>query len=94
MLRRTVALCLFGLSACVPVAAAPPVAPPAEMPDTCGAALRAGYVGQPITALVMDRQAGGVRIIRPGDAVTEDYSPARLNVDLDASDTITRLWCG
>jgi hypothetical protein len=36
----------------------------------------------------------GARVIRPGDAVTEDFSPARLNIDLDATDRIARAWCG
>jgi Peptidase inhibitor I78 family len=36
----------------------------------------------------------GARIIRPGDMVTEDFSTSRLNVDLDANDRVTRLWCG
>jgi hypothetical protein len=91
MLRKTVALCLIALSACVPAPVADPV--PAT-PDTCGMAPRAAYVGQPVAALVTDGLAGGARIIRPGEAVTEDYSDTRLNVDVDAADVITRLWCG
>ena len=34
------------------------------------------------------------RFISPGDAVTMDYSPERLNFDLDETGTITRVWCG
>jgi len=94
MLRKSAALCLFALSACVPVLGLPPMAQPPQTPDTCGIAARTAYVGQPVAALVTDGLAGNARIIRPGDAVTEDYSDARLNVDLDAADMITRLWCG
>jgi hypothetical protein len=36
----------------------------------------------------------GARLIRPGDAVTEDFSPTRLNIDLDAAGRILRAWCG
>lgn len=85
-------LCVAGLGACVPVV------PVAEQPpvsaDTCGIAERMAFVGQPVAALLAAGLAGGARIIRPGDAVTEDYSDTRLNVDLDADDHITRLWCG
>ena len=35
-----------------------------------------------------------MRIIRPGDAVTMDFRTDRVNFDLDASGTITRVWCG
>ncbi|MBS3981521.1 MAG: hypothetical protein KGZ77_17250 [Rhodobacteraceae bacterium] len=36
----------------------------------------------------------GTRLIYPGTAVTEDYRPDRLNIDLDATGRITGLWCG
>lgn len=35
-----------------------------------------------------------MRVIRPGDAVTKDYREDRLNIDLDAQDRITGIWCG
>ena len=34
------------------------------------------------------------RIIRPGQAVTMDFSPARLNLLLDGNDRIVRAYCG
>jgi hypothetical protein len=34
------------------------------------------------------------RIIRPGMAVTMDFAPARLNIDINAAETITRVHCG
>jgi len=35
-----------------------------------------------------------IRWIRPGDAVTMDFMPDRLNVDLDNSGRITNFRCG
>tara|TARA_R110000824_G_scaffold118960_14_gene272247 strand:+ start:381774 stop:382133 length:360 start_codon:yes stop_codon:yes gene_type:complete len=37
---------------------------------------------------------GSIRIIRPGMAVTKDYRPNRLNIDLDDEDRVTRVYCG
>lgn len=62
--------------------------------DTCGAGARLYLVGQRASEVDMDTLARNVRVIRPGDAVTEDYRPDRLNLDLDANDVILRPWCG
>lgn len=35
-----------------------------------------------------------VRVIRPGQAVTMDFSVHRLNIELDAADRVQRLRCG
>ena len=35
-----------------------------------------------------------IRVIRYGDSVTMDYSPNRLNVELDKQDKITRITIG
>jgi len=42
------------------------------------------------------RLAGARRLrwIRPGDAVTMDFSPQRLNVHLDLQNRVERLACG
>lgn len=34
------------------------------------------------------------RIIPPNSAVTQDFRPDRVNVDLDETGTVTRVWCG
>lgn len=66
---------------------------PASPLASCGAAGLAGLVGQPLAALP-DGSWGTLRVIHPGDAVTEDYSPARLNVYLDDAGIIRELTCG
>lgn len=50
------------------------------------------FVGQPYANTKIEWP--DLRIIRPGDAVTKDYVENRLNVDLDAAEVITRIWCG
>ena len=88
MLRIIAVVSVVGLAACVP--AAMPVTPPAM----CDTVALAAFVGAPLASLQAAGLPPGTRIIRPGDAITEDYSESRLNVDLDARDNITRLWCG
>jgi hypothetical protein len=80
---RLSTLCL-ALSACVPA--------PAPVDDTCNAAPWTTRIGQAISPL--DPIPQGARLIRPGDAVTEDFSPTRLNIDLDDAGRILRAWCG
>ena len=99
MMPRIPALLLIAsLLACSPL---PPVdggnvSPPGAGPglSSCGAAELTGLIGAQVTALPDSGDWGALRIIRPGDAVTEDFSETRLNVELDAQDRIARLSCG
>lgn len=70
-----------------------PVVPPTET-DSCGAAQYAGLIGQDATALERVLILGQVRVIRPGDAVTMDYRPERINFEIDAGERIARITCG
>ncbi len=58
----------------------------------CPAPAFQDFVGQPYAHTLFDWP--NLRIIRPGDAATMDARPDRLNIDLDDSETITRIWCG
>lgn len=80
------ALCL-ALAACV----APPYPPG---PNACGADGMQHLLGKDRGALAAMTLPAGTRVITPGMAVTEEYSPARLNIDLDARGRITGVWCG
>lgn len=82
---------LFLLAACNEDKPQPLPAPPAK---SCAAADLQNLVGQPETALGTLQIDGPLRIIRPGMAVTMDYSEARLNVKVDATGHITGLNCG
>lgn len=79
----------------LPACVAEPVPPLADGSlASCGADELKYLVGQPGAVLDGMRFGQDVRVITPGMAVTEDYSPSRLNIDLDAGGRISRLWCG
>ncbi|MBT8409005.1 MAG: hypothetical protein KJN93_05215 [Alphaproteobacteria bacterium] len=68
--------------------------PPLGLADTCGVTEYQTLVGQPreaLTGLVLPVRT---RIIAPGDMVTQDLDPERLNIELDESGFITGLRCG
>ncbi len=88
----------------VPAATAQP-APPSEgtepkpAADECGAGKLGSYLGQPATGdtLAKVRQTIGhdrIRTINPGDAVTMDFRPDRLNIEVGDDGRIKRLRCG
>lgn len=71
----------------------PPIDPlPAE--NACGADELQDLVGQSATRLETIRFGVITRIIRPGMAVTMDYSPNRLNIYIDELEVITAVRCG
>lgn len=93
------ALCLVGLSGCR--VSAPPAEsefgrPATVLPvlsDTCGFGRFSGLIGQDFAELATaDRQ--DLRIIAPGQKVTDEISPSRLNAEVDATGRIRRLFCG
>lgn len=73
-----------------PALPADPVDPGA---DACGAAQLQYLVGQPESVLDGMRFDAPVRVIRPGMAVTMDYRPDRLNIEIDARNRIARVHC-
>lgn len=62
----------------------------------CGGAEFVALIGKPGVELekASGRAAGDLRLIKPGDMVTEDFRENRLNADLDAAGVITGLRCG
>lgn len=61
--------------------------------DTCGAARYKSLVGQTGPALMLPADAV-YRISKPGDMVTADLNPARLNFETDARGKLLRVSCG
>ena len=62
--------------------------------DACGASSYASYVGGDWSALeALYSPTDNWRVIRPGQAVTMDYIPDRMNIALDGSDVIARIYC-
>lgn len=68
----------------------------AETPveNACGAAGLQDLLGKDRSVLAAMTLPMGTRIITPGMAVTEDYSPTRLNIWLDRQGRIERISCG
>ncbi|HMO07185.1 MAG TPA: I78 family peptidase inhibitor [Paracoccaceae bacterium] len=79
------------LSACTIETPAVPIPEPGP---SCGAEGLQGLVGQHSRVLQTMRFAVPVRVIRPGMAVTTDYREDRLNIEVDARERITRVYCG
>ncbi|WP_417581689.1 I78 family peptidase inhibitor [Pelagibacterium sp.] len=71
-------------------------------PIDCGAQSLSGKIGQQVIGSTAQdvriggqpiNSAGTVRVIRPGMPVTQDYRPDRLNLEVDASNTLLRASC-
>lgn len=78
---------------------APAAARPSPTVDSCGAGKLGAHLDQLPTTGVMDdvRKAIGherIRVIKPGDAVTMDMRPDRLNVELGEDGRIKLFRCG
>lgn len=97
-MRAAPALLALMLAACTPDLAPGPLPnDPPPLPDpagACGAADLQDLQGRPARVLHSLRFAQPVRVIRPGQAVTMEYNPARLNIEIDAAERIARLSCG
>ena len=91
MLRFLLLLPVLALSACVePLPVTPGV--PVEA-DQCNAAGMQGLIGQPKTVLRTMLLPAGTRVIGPGDAVTMDFRPDRMNVEIGPDDRIAKIAC-
>ena len=69
------------------------VAPHATGRASCGADALQGLVGQPASVLQTMEFGQETRIIRPDMAVTMDYRPDRLNIEIDRAERVTRVQC-
>ena len=76
---------------------APP--PPEETPMNCDAKQTAWAKGQLADEALVERirtdtHSKGVRVIKPGMAVTMDYREDRVNIDVDDKGRVTNVRCG
>jgi len=63
--------------------------------DECNARSQRGLVGSPIEDMAaVSAAAPKVRFIEPGDAVTMDEQPDRLNIKLDQDGIVQEVYCG
>ncbi len=95
-MKILIAALALGLPAC---ATTPAEGAPEPGTDACNAAAARALVGRPATAALLAEArrltgARRVRPIRPGDVVTMDYSPERLNIHIDADGKVDRFACG
>ena len=72
---------------------------PAPPPDTCRLTLTERFIGAKAVPTVRSTlgqiaRPNPVRWITPGQAVTLDFSPRRLNVILDETGRIAAMRCG
>lgn len=87
------------LAGCGTIGWFPPLAPEQPPAGTCHTDRLSRLVGRPATPELgaeAQRRSGAARLrfIRPGDVVTMDFSPQRLNIHLDAQDRIESFACG
>jgi len=96
MARSVLPLCLLLIGCATlqdtPAISGPPVPPPEE--DSCGAGQYAALVGQDATALERVLIMREIRLIRPGQPVTADFRPQRINFLIGADESIERISCG
>ena len=62
--------------------------------DGCGAAELQYLLGQNGTVLETMRFSEPMRLLHFGQAMTMDFNPGRLNIQLDQKRIIARIWCG
>ena len=97
-MRLPAIMAMAFLAGCVAPGGAPPDAPgngASARPgsDACGAEGLQHLVGQPLPGELA--VSGPVRVFAEGDPVTMDFSPARLNIELDPDrQTVNRIFCG
>jgi Peptidase inhibitor I78 family len=61
---------------------------------SCGAEAHQDWVGQRIDVLNDVELPPGARVLFPTTPAGMDLNEERLNVSVDATDTISRVWCG
>lgn len=104
MIRASLFSLALLAAACTPPAETPPEAPVVETPalpqtaaeataqDTCGGAQYRSLVGTNFAAVTLPADAN-IRIIQPDTMVTQDFSPQRINIIVDAGGIITAVEC-
>jgi hypothetical protein len=96
LLAAAVLAAAMPLIGCAPM---PPAEPSPPYIGQCDAEQARWAIGQAATADVVERiridtRSQTVRTIRPGQAVTMDYSAARVNVHVNERNAITGVTCG
>ncbi|MDB5687150.1 MAG: hypothetical protein JWR77_1739 [Rhizorhabdus sp.] len=101
-MRLLILMAAFGLSGAAtakplfPQGTALP--PPADAAPACSATSARGFIGKSgdgnAEAARQAADAEAVRLIRPGQAVSQDYRVERLNLKLDDKGVVVAITCG
>jgi Peptidase inhibitor I78 family len=94
MLLPRLCAVMWLVAACQPVPAPDPGRPGGDSLARCGGDPVGALIGQPVSAMPASGGWTVLRVIEPGMAVTQDYSPSRLNVALDLEGRIVGVACG
>jgi hypothetical protein len=62
--------------------------------DTCGLAGLQEFIGQDASTVTATLFTSPIRIVRPGDMVTMDFNPARINFRLGPDERVAEITCG
>lgn len=96
LIAPLLAICV--LAGCFPLAGQSRMGPVDDMlppqPDRCGLALLPDLRGAPMAQLADFRLIGPLRVLWPGQEITNEVNPARLNAEVDVAGRIQRLMCG
>lgn len=91
---------LFATAACAPM---PPSGagspPPAGADGECNAEPAGWAIGRAVdqaltNRVIQDTGSRHARVIKPGMAVTEDFRPDRVNIDVNQRGAVTGIRCG
>ena len=101
-MRRFPPLCTSALLVVLAAGCTPVVETPAPLPPVAGSCVAEDAnwaIGQAASAAnieraTLDAGARTARVIQPGQAVTQDFSPDRLNIHVDERERIVELRCG
>jgi hypothetical protein len=63
-------------------------------PDRCGLAALPALRSEKMERLADFRLIGPLRVIWPGQEITNEIEPTRLNAEVDVTGRILRLMCG
>lgn len=72
----------------------PPEALAAKSIKGCAAGQLGAVQGRHFTVLARVRLPGQLRVLRPGQGLTRDLMPDRLNVQVDGNGIVLRMFCG
>ncbi|MPS27951.1 I78 family peptidase inhibitor [Pigmentiphaga sp.] len=101
MIRSAFALATLALATgcAAPVPAAAPQ-PAAQAPQgQCQADAAQSLVGQQLSSVLAEEArkasgAGSARVLRPGQAITMEFNPFRVNVEVNRREVVTAIRCG